>query len=195
MPSSEKVLRLLAFGFATSCLSMAAIEADEGKPSRSSSSNPMVLEIEINRPTAGRRYRSPYVAVWLEDKDKFPVRTIALWLMKDRPGPRWHADLRQWYKSDRVRMALDGDDLVDGMSGATRAPGKYKVGWDGKGYNGKPLPVGTYTLYIEAVREHGTYQLIKQEMEIGDRPLKKALEGNEEIKAVEVTYEPVVTGS
>ncbi len=36
--------------------------------------------------------RRPYVAVWIEDKDRFPVRTLALWFQK----PRWLADLKSW---------------------------------------------------------------------------------------------------
>ena len=32
--------------------------------------------------------RRPYVAVWIEDKDRFPVRTLALWFQKARWLPR-----------------------------------------------------------------------------------------------------------
>jgi len=148
----------------------------------------MVLQIEINRPTATRRYRNPYVAVWLEDEDKFPVKTIALWIMQDRPGPRWYPDLKQWYRGDRLRTLVDDADLIDGMSGATRSPGKYKVAWDGADDAGAPLAAGKYTLMVESAREHGSYQLIKHEIEIG-KSLQKELKGNSEIKSVSLDYQ------
>lgn len=152
-----------------------------------SKSGRMVLEVEINRPAASRRYRKPYVAVWVEDGDKYPVKTIALWIMQNRPGPRWYPDLKQWYRGDRMRSLVDEKDLIDGMSSATRSPGKYKVAWDGTDDAGVPLPPGKYNLLIESAREHGTYQLIKQEFEIG-KSLKKQLKGNSEIKSVSVDY-------
>ena len=189
MVPPKKFLSLFAFLTICGCLSLVDAEADDGK-SRSKLDTKMLVQIEINRPSGGRKYRSPYVAVWLEDKDRFPVRTLALWLMTDQPGPRWHRDLRQWYKSDQMRSLVEDQNLIDGMSGPTRVPGKYKFGWDGNDNDGKPLPSGTYTLYAEAAREHGTYQLIKEDIEIGDRPFKKSLEGNIEIKAVELEYDP-----
>ncbi|QDT11571.1 DUF2271 domain-containing protein [Planctomycetes bacterium K23_9] len=148
----------------------------------------MVVEVEINRPDASRRYRKPYVAVWVEDKDRFPVKTIALWLMKNNPGPRWHPDLRQWYKSDRMRLLVEDESLIDGMSGATRSPGKYKFAWDGTDNDGKVLPPGEYMFYVESAREHGTYQLIKESIELG-KPFKKSLSGNNEIKSVRLDYQ------
>ena len=40
------------------------------------------VDFEINQPD-GFRYRPPYVAVWLEDKDGKPVRTLSLWVEPD----------------------------------------------------------------------------------------------------------------
>ncbi len=37
----------------------------------------LIVDFKINRPK-GRRYRRPYVAVWLEDKDGFPLKTSVL---------------------------------------------------------------------------------------------------------------------
>ena len=147
----------------------------------------MLIEVEINRPNAARRYRKPYVAVWIEDEHKFPVKTIALWIMQDRPGPRWYPDLKRWYSSDRMRLLAEDQNLIDGMSGATRSPGKHKMAWDGTDNAGVRLPEGKYTLMIESAREHGSYQLIKETIEVG-KPLKKNLKGNAEIKAVSVDY-------
>ncbi|MGB7342842.1 MAG: DUF2271 domain-containing protein [Pirellulaceae bacterium] len=165
--------------------------ADDGAADLTKAANRMVIEVEIDRPDASRRYRKPYVAMWVEDKDKFPVKTIALWLMKDNPGPRWHPDLRQWYKSDRMRLLVEDEKLIDGMSGPTRSPGKHKVAWDGTDNKGKPLPPGQYTFYIESAREHGTYQLIKEVIELS-KPFNKSLPGNNEIKSVALDYQTEV---
>ncbi len=50
------------------------------------------------------------------------------------------------------------------------------------------MPVGTYTLNVEAAREHGTYQIIKHKLELGKDAFEKSLDGNVEIKAVKVNY-------
>ena len=41
----------------------------------------------LDRPKGGL-YRRPYLAVWLEDEDGFPVKTGVLWMQTDQPGPR-----------------------------------------------------------------------------------------------------------
>ncbi len=129
----------------------------------------MELEVkfEINQPGGGR-YHRPYVAVWIEDKDDFAVRTLVLWMARN--GQRWLRDLRRWSKTDATRQLLDGTDLARTISGATRQPGKYEALWNGKDDAGKLVKPGEYTIYIEAAREHGTYQLIRKKITIGDKP-------------------------
>lgn len=149
----------------------------------------MLLDVTINKPSnSGRGYRRPYVAAWLTDKEGFPVRTILLWVQQDAKGRRWVPDLRKWNADDRVRAIVDDKDLVDSVSGPTRSAGTHKVGWDGFDDNGEPLPPGTYTLHIEAAREHGTYQIIREKLELGDKKFELDLKGNEEIKSVRVKY-------
>ena len=146
------------------------------------------IEVEINKPGAARGYRRPYVAVWIEDKDNLPVRTIAVWTQRGGPGPRWLPDLKKWYKSDQLRKLADGTEIIDTVSSATKAPGKYKLIWNGLDDAGKPVKPGKYTLFIEAAREHGTYQVIRSQQEFGDKPFKSELKGNEEIKGVTLDY-------
>ena len=51
----------------------------------------MRVNFEIGGPAGNsRRYRRPYVAVWIEDKGGLTVRTLELWLQTRQPGPRWH---------------------------------------------------------------------------------------------------------
>lgn len=146
------------------------------------------VSFELNRPNT-TRYRRPYVAVWVEDADGFPVRTLVLWLQEGR-GTRWHRDLTRWYKQDQLRRLVDGTKLIGTVSAATRPPGKYKTVWDGKDDQGNFVPQGKYTLYVEAAREHGTHQLASESVTIGQQPQQGALKGNTEIKYVQFEYKP-----
>jgi thiamine biosynthesis lipoprotein ApbE len=149
----------------------------------------LLVRFEINAPPgAGFGYRRPYVAVWVEDAEGVPVRTLVLWMMKGGPGPRWLPDLRRWYRGDQVRKLVDDADLVATVAKATRPPGTYSVAWDGKDDAGKAVAAGTYTLAIEAAREHGTYQVIRQELTLGETPFAQELKGNVEIKSASVEY-------
>ena len=58
----------------------------------------LTVNVEIPQ-TQGFGARRPYVAVWIEDKDHFPVRTLAVWFQKER----WLNELRAWYRDDRLR--------------------------------------------------------------------------------------------
>ncbi|QDU29246.1 Thiamine biosynthesis lipoprotein ApbE precursor [Anatilimnocola aggregata] len=143
---------------------------------------------ELNKPDTDR-YRRPYVAVWIEDADGLPVRTLILWLQEGR-GARWHRDLKRWFKQDQVRQLVDGKKLIGTVSAATRAPGSYKAVWDGKDDQGKLVKQGKYTLYIEAAREHGTYQLASATVVVGTKKQEGTLRGNAEIKSAAFKYQP-----
>lgn len=142
------------------------------------------MELHIAFELAAVGGRRPYVAVWIEDKDKFAVRTLALWYQKER----WLPDLRSWYRGDRVRAMAEGNDITGSVASATRSPGKYAVKWDGKDNAGKPVKPGTYTVTIEAAREHGTYQIMRQVLELDGKPKQFPLPGNQEISSATIDY-------
>ncbi|MFT3992106.1 MAG: DUF2271 domain-containing protein [Luteolibacter sp.] len=150
---------------------------------------PMELDIklELNKPEA-QRYLRPYVAVWLEDKDGYPVRTLSVWILKGEKGLRWLPDLKRWSRADKIRKMVDPTDLLPTVSSATRNPGEYSLVWDGLDDQKQPLAAGEYTLYIEAAREKGTYQIMKHAVNVGGEPFKATLEGNEEVKSVSLDY-------
>ncbi|MCA9128537.1 MAG: DUF2271 domain-containing protein [Planctomycetales bacterium] len=148
----------------------------------------MLVEFEIGKPGEAQRYRRPYVAVWIEDKDKFPVKTLSLFVMQNDPGPRWYRDMRRWYADDQLRQLVDDRNLIETVSKPTRNPGKYKVVWDGRDDAGNLLKPGSYTLLIESAREHGSYQLIKHEFEFGGKSFEEKLKANTEIVAASVHY-------
>ena len=150
----------------------------------------LVVDFEINDPEgAGVQYRRPYVAIWAEDPEGKPVRNILLWLSQGGAGPfEWLPDLKRWRRADSIRKKTDKREMVFVMSRSTRPPGKYKVVWDGKDDLGKPVPPGKYTLYIEAAREHGTYQNMRANLTLAEQPFSEDLKGNVEIKSATVSY-------
>lgn len=144
------------------------------------------VALEIRGPDAnaqgGRRrggYRRPYVAVWIESPSGTAVRTLALWAEQ----PRWLSDLRRWYKQYRR-----DNDYIDAISRATRKPGKYTLAWDGLDDYGDPVKPGDYVLCIEAAREHGTYQSMRQPIKLGVDAFEHTLEGNQEIAGAGVHF-------
>jgi thiamine biosynthesis lipoprotein ApbE len=151
----------------------------------------LFVPFEINEPEGNTRrdYRRPYVAVWVENKEGFPVRNLLLWVSHGGSGPyQWLPDLKRWYRSDEARRMVDRTDMVQTISRPTRPPGKYSVIWDGKDGHGKLLPAGEYTLFIDAAREHGTYQSISKQITIGNQPFVEDLKGNVEIKSASIEY-------
>jgi thiamine biosynthesis lipoprotein ApbE len=159
-------------------------------PSHWGDEHELLVSFEINSPKAEPgRYRRPYVAVWVEDAKGFPVRNLVLWVSFGGAGPfQWLPELTRWHRADRARRAVDTTDMVDTIARPTRPAGKYSVIWDGKNDQGVPVDRGEYTLFIEAAREHGTYQSIRKRLTIADSPFTEELKGNVEIKAASVAY-------
>ncbi|MCC6234223.1 MAG: DUF2271 domain-containing protein [Verrucomicrobiales bacterium] len=145
------------------------------------------VDFELNQPEGGR-YARPYVAAWVEDAEGYPVRTLALWLLQGEKGKRWLPDLRRWYRSDQMRALVDTQDLVATVSSATRSPGKYGLVWDGLDDHGKPVKAGRYHVFLEASREHGTYQLLRHEWTVGPQPMRVEMPANLEIKRCTFEY-------
>jgi thiamine biosynthesis lipoprotein ApbE len=127
----------------------------------------------------GKRYRRPYVAVWVENAEGKPVRTIAVW----GNNPRYTKDLTQWWK-----FAKDDQELVKAVTRATRPPGRYQLVWDGKDDAGKALPQGTYTVRVEVHREHGKHVQQTGKIECGAGPATVTLDRNAETEVTVVEY-------
>ena len=141
------------------------------------------IEFEIKAPATGGRARGgwkrPYVAVWIEDATGAPAKTLCLWI-EDR---RWLRDLRRW-----SRATTDTPGLADLVSQATRKAGSYTLTWDGKDDEGRALAAGKYFVCIEAAREHGTYQLMRREIELRQDPQAIEIDGNDEIAAAKLAF-------
>jgi hypothetical protein len=150
----------------------------------------LLVNYEINAASGGR-YHRPYVAIWVEDKDGNPIRTISLLMQSGGKGMKYIRDLKRWSRSDQQRRTTDNTDVIPTVSSATRNPGTYSATWDGLDNAKVQAKPGTYTIYIEAAREHGTYQLMKKEVTVGAATFNEKLEGNEEIKAASLEYRAI----
>jgi len=138
------------------------------------------LEISLQLPKQSEgQYHRPYVAVWVEDSSEKSVRLLEIW----REKPDWIKDLRRfWRKTGR-----SDQPLVDARTGATKGPGQYQLRWDGKDDQGAAVPVGTYQLVIEAAREHGGRQLLKQKFNWDGQAIALSVAAGQEIGQVQIT--------
>lgn len=147
----------------------------------------LAVDLEIAPPQGGRWHR-PYVAVWIEDAAGKPVRTLSAWVNTEGRGPRYFRELRRWFSIERDIQDAGGPDLIATVSSATRNPGQYSMTWNGRDDRGNVVEQGTYRVIIEAAREHGTYQLMQQDLAMTTKPVAADLPGNEEIGRARVEY-------
>lgn len=111
------------------------------------------VQLTIPRLTVAE-YNRPYVAIWLE-KHGAPARTLQIWYDFDMPkneGTKWLGDVRSWWRASGRTMRFP----ADGVTGATRAPGKHMV----RVPTGQMAP-GQYVLAIEAAREVGGREVVR----------------------------------
>jgi hypothetical protein len=135
----------------------------------------------------GYRVHRPYVAVWIEDEEHAPVRTIALWFAKYK----YLRELRAWSREESMRSVSEDTHVMNSVSSATRPPGKYTFKWDGRDDFGNVVKAGKYSVMIEAAREHGSYQLMHQEMDFNGSPRQFQLPGDVEIASATLDYHKI----
>lgn len=137
----------------------------------------LAVTFEMNA-IAGNTHR-PFAAIWVENENKESVRNLALWYNKTK----WVPDLRNWYRINGDSFKADKANYAS-VTGATRSPGKYTIKWDGKNDKGEYVPQGKYTIIIETSKEHGTDEIIRQQMELKKSAKKATAAGNVEISNV-----------
>ena len=114
--------------------------------SQQTSKVPERLDITFDYQRGG--IASSQYAIWVEDAAGKPVRTIfvtrftATRGFSERPDavPTWVA---------RFYPAQMTSAQVDAVSGATPSNGSLHYTWDGKDNQGKPVPAGSYTVFLE----------------------------------------------
>ena len=151
------------------------------------------LAVSVEVPTLDvAEYHKPYVSIWIEN-EKGESTNLAVWYQleergqKSDKGEEWLKDMRQWWR----RIGRDTDMPVDGVSGATRAPGKQTVSFtEGKAPLGK-LKDGNYVLMVEAVREVGGRELVKVPFTWPAKATaEQSAKGSKELGEVKLTVTP-----
>ena len=146
----------------------------------------MTVSVEIPRMTVSE-YHRPYVAMWIEGASlKQPVN-LAVWYdvnMADNGGAKWLSDMRLWWRKTGRNL----DMPMDGVSGATKAPGKHDVTFtEGKAPFTK-LPAGQYEFVIEAARELGGREFLRIPFQWPPAaPQTQSAKGSSELGAVSIT--------
>jgi thiamine biosynthesis lipoprotein len=142
----------------------------------------LLIGLELNQ-IEGIRVHRPYIAVWIVDKDKKPIRSLALWYNKTK----YLNELDSWYDAYYNKFS-DADQSVSSTTSATRPAGKYTIKWNGRNDKGDLVKLGAYSIKIEAAREHGTHQLMTQELDFTKTQKLINLTGNVEIAGVSINY-------
>jgi thiamine biosynthesis lipoprotein len=108
-----------------------------------------VLSLNYTLPTIQTTgpYSRPYVAIWVTDAQQ-ALRKNLLLLGEDQ---RWARENTRWWR----QVGRQNPKLIDGTARPTRAPGEYRLAWDGLDEAGKRLPAGDYVLHVEAARQDG----------------------------------------
>ena len=149
------------------------------------------LTVSVEVPTLDvAEYHAPYVAVWLEN-EKGESTNLSVWYQleergqKSEKGEEWLKDMRQWWR----RIGRETDMPVDGVSGATRKPGKHELVFtSGKAPLGK-LQNGNYTLMVEAAREVGGRELVKVPF-TWPAASEQSAKGSKELGEIKVSAKP-----
>jgi hypothetical protein len=145
------------------------------------------LNITVTVPQqTGAAYHRPYVALYLErpvaGQPAAPVRTLAVWyeVSNTAEGKDWLKDMRSWWRALGRGMTLP----ADGVSSATKAPGRHTVTIPAARL--RDLPAGNYTLVVEAARELGGREVVRVPFVWGRANSGRGT-GSTELGAVSVT--------
>lgn len=139
------------------------------------------VSVEIPRLSVAA-YHRPYVAVWIERPDNTAVRTLAVWyeVSNVAEGKDWLKDMRTWWRRGGRAMTMP----ADGISSATKAPGRHAVSISGARLSS--LPAGDYVMVVEAARELGGREAVRVPFRWGAANTARA-SGSSELGAVSVT--------
>lgn len=140
----------------------------------------LTVSVEIPRLSVAA-YHRPYVAVWIERPDNTAVRTLAVWYEVSNlaEGKDWLKDMRTWWRRGGRSLTLP----MDGVSSATKAPGRHAVAVPGARL--RDLPAGDYVVVVEAARELGGREVVRVPFRWGAANTARAT-GSTELGAVSV---------
>ncbi len=142
------------------------------------------VDIEIPRLSAAE-YHAPYVAVWIESPDQTAVGTLQVWYdveLRNNEGLTWLAEMRTWWRKSGRTLTMP----ADGVSGATRAPGRHSVSFRGNHTLLRDLPAGQYNIVVEAARELGGREVVRVPFQWGGAANNASGQGSSELGAISV---------
>ena len=162
-------------------VTLAATAAAAGAVAGPAMAADLNVSIEIPRLSVAA-YHRPYVAVWIERPDNTAVRTLAVWyeVSNVAEGKDWLKDMRTWWRRGGNRLTMP----ADGISSATKAPGRHTVSVPGARLSS--LPAGDYVMVVEAARELGGREAVRVPFRWGAANTGRA-SGANELGAVSVT--------
>lgn len=171
-------------------VTLAASAAALGAIAAPATAADLTVSIEVPRLSVAA-YHRPYVSVWIEQAAAAgsaanaagtPVRTLAVWyeVSNVAEGKDWLKDMRSWWRGLGRGMTLP----ADGVSSATKAPGRHNVVI--RGAQLRNLPAGNYQIAVEAARELGGREVVRVPFRWGG-PNSGRGTGRTELGAVSVT--------
>lgn len=132
------------------------------------------LSLEFEIPSFDTQdYRKPYVSIWAEAEQG--NQTLLLWHLTSRKEDKWLQDIRRWWR----KAGRYDEPMADGITGATRGPGKYQVVLDTQSLE-------KFTLYVEVVREDGGRSLLSQAIDIKEKGKIYTLPADAEVGPVTI---------
>lgn len=143
-------------------------------------SGTLALQLELKQQQG--EYHPPYVAAWIENSKRKSVRTLLLW----RKEPKWLKDIRRWWRNVGRKDA----ELVDAITSATHAAGSFPLSFKLNDDKQHALSDGSYTLFIEVVREKGGRALLKQKFDLNQSPQKFTLKETAETGEITFSINP-----
>jgi hypothetical protein len=143
------------------------------------------VDIEIPRQQSAE-YHAPSLAVWIERPDQTAVGTLTVWYdvaKRNNEGQNWLAEMRTWWRKTGRNLTLP----ADGVSGATRAPGRHTVTFTANNAALRELPAGQYNIAVEAARELGGREVVRVPFQWGGAANEASGQGASELGAINVT--------
>ena len=141
----------------------------------------LAVDFEINPPDGSATAR-PYVAVWLEDQDGNPVRTLSLWVEKSGAASRWISGSAPLVPR-RHRAVYDVGRAGPDYDGLQRDPDAGQIlrwsgtaGTTGAGPSRRARTPSTWKRRAITART----RWLQKTVEIGPKPFTAAVAGNEE---------------
>jgi len=168
-------------------VTLAASAAALGAIAAPAAAADLTVSVEVPRLSVAA-YHRPYVSIWIEQAPATAgaagtaVRTLAVWyeVSNVAEGKDWLKDMRSWWRAMGRGMTLP----ADGVSSATKAPGRHNVVV--RAAQLRNLPAGNYQIAVEAARELGGREVVRVPFRWGG-PNSGRATGRTELGAVSVT--------